>query len=129
MVFPGGNRNVTRAETIRSVTLALLGVAGLVFKSAYNGPSQEIVSAQGGNFAVSFALYFVAVTAASRHDLGRIAAAAATLLAVETFEATDGFGVMTNTYDRFDFVANALGVAVAVVVDLVSREFLKRHRN
>jgi hypothetical protein len=124
MVFPRGNKNVTRAETIRSITMALLGVAGLVFKSAYNGPSQEIVSAQGGNFAVSFALYFVAVTAASRHGFGRIAAAAATLLAVEAFEATNGFGVMANTYDPLDFVANALGVGVAVVADLVSSQFL-----
>jgi hypothetical protein len=104
--------------------MVLLGVAGLVFKSAYNGPSQEIVSAQGGKFAVSFALYFVAVTAASRHGFGRLAAAAATLLAVIAFEATDGFGVMTNTYDRLDFVANAMGVGVAVVADLVSRQFL-----
>jgi hypothetical protein len=49
------------------------------------------------------------------------------LLIVELFEATDGFGVMTNTYDRFDFLANALGVALGVAVDLTaSRISLKR---
>ena len=40
---------------------------------------------------------------------------------VELFEAFDGFGVMTNTYDPFDFVANALGVGLALVVDTTSR--------
>lgn len=49
------------------------------------------------------------------------------LLIVELFEATNGFGVMTNTYDRFDFLANALGVALGVAVDLTaSRISLRR---
>jgi hypothetical protein len=120
---------VTRAETIRNVILAILGVAGLLYRSAYQGPLHEVVSAQGGNFAVSFALYFVALNAAARYAFGRIAAAVATLLAVEAFEVTNGFGVMMNTYDRLDFVANAIGVGVAVVADLVSSQFLKRWRN
>lgn len=118
-----------RVETIRNVILAFLGVAGLLFKSAYHGPFHEVVSAQGGNLAVSFALYFVALNAAVRHGFGRIAAVAATLLAVEAFEVTNGFGLMMNTYDRLDFVANAIGVGVAVVADLVSSQFLKRWRN
>lgn len=120
---------MTRAETIRNVILALLGVAGLLYKSAYHGPLHEAVFAQGGNFAVSFALYFVSLNAAARHGFGRVAAAAATLLAVEAFEVTNGFGLMTNTYDRLDFFANAIGVAVAVVADLASSQFLKRWRN
>ena len=81
---------MTRAETIRNVILALLGVAGLLFRSAYYGPLHEVVSAHGGNFAVSFALYFVALNAAARHGFGRLAAAAGTLLAVEAFEVTNG---------------------------------------
>ena len=36
---------------------------------------------------------------------------------VELFEAFDGFGMMVNTHDPFDFIANALGVALALVVD------------
>ena len=117
---------VTWAETTRNVAMALLGVAVLVFKSAYHGPLKEIVYAHGGNFSVSFALYFVALTAASRIGLGRLVAAAATLVAVEAFEATNGFGLMTNTYDPVDFVANATGIGFAVVMDLVSSPFLAR---
>lgn len=41
---------------------------------------------------------------------------------MELFEATNGFGVMTNTYDRFDFVANALGVALGVAVDVITSQ-------
>lgn len=104
--------------------MALLGTAGLVLKSTYRGPLEEVVYAHGGNFTVSFALYFVAVTAASRIGLGRLTAAAATLIAVEAFEITNGFGVMTNTYDPADFVANAAGIGVAVVIDLISSSVL-----
>lgn len=38
------------------------------------------------------------------------------LLATELFEATDGFGVMSNAYDPADYIANAAGVALAAVV-------------
>ena len=117
---------MTRAATIRNVVLALLGAMALVLKPSYRGPLAEVVYAYGGNFAVSFALYFAAASAASRHRLGRLAAAATALLAVEAFEATNGFGVMANTYDPIDFAANAAGVSVAVVVDLVSSRFLAR---
>jgi hypothetical protein len=43
------------------------------------------------------------------------------LLVVQLFEATDGFGVMGNVYDRVDFVANTVGVGLALVVDLLTR--------
>ena len=109
--------------------MALLGASGLLFRSAYRGPLHEAVFAQGGNIAVSFALYFVALNATARHGFGRIAAAGATLLAVEAFEVTNGFGLMANTYDRLDFAANAIGVALAVVADLTSSRFLKRWWN
>jgi hypothetical protein len=40
------------------------------------------------------------------------------LLAVEAFELTDGFGVMTNVFDPADLLANLVGIAAAVAVDL-----------
>jgi hypothetical protein len=42
------------------------------------------------------------------------------LTVVELFEATNGFGVMTNVYDPVDFAANAVGVALALAVDSVT---------
>jgi hypothetical protein len=47
----------------------------------------------------------------------KLVAAGFALAVVESFEAFDGFGVMTNTYDPSDYAANALGVALALIVD------------
>ena len=116
---------LNRVEIIRNVVFALLGAMGLVFKQAYHGPVSDIVHAYGGNFVVSFSLYFAAVSAATRFRLGRSAAAAATLLAVEVFEVTNGLGVMTNVYDTVDLAANAAGVAVAVALDLATLRLLE----
>ena len=83
--------SLNRVEAIRNVAFALLGAMGLVFRDAYQGPLAEIVHSYGGNFVVSFALYFAVVSATIRLGLGRPAAVAATLLTVEVFELTDGF--------------------------------------
>ena len=112
------------AETTRNIAFAILGAVGLVLKPAYRGHLQHVVHAYGGNFPVSFGLYFAAISAAKRFGFGQLAAAIATLLAVEAFELTNGFGVMVNSYDPIDLMANAVGVGIAVVVDVVSSRLL-----
>jgi hypothetical protein len=112
--------------TIRNVALALLGAAVLVLVPTYGGPFGEVVGSYGGNVAVSFALYFAARNATDRYQRPRLLAAAATLLAVELFEAADGFGVMANTFDPVDFVANAAGVGLAVLVDALTAPIVAR---
>jgi len=108
--------------------MALLGGAVLVLVPAYDGPLAELLGAYEGNVAVSFALYFAALSASARYRWPRLLAASATLLAVELFEATDGFGVMANTFDPIDFAANAAGVGLAIVVDVVTTPLLRRHQ-
>lgn len=120
------DRRPGRAFTARNVVLAVLGAGALVLVSAYRGPFEELVRSYGGNLAVSFALYFAAINAASKYRRPRVLAASLTLLAVELFEATNGFGAMANTFDPVDFLANAAGVAVAVVVDIATTPFLRR---
>jgi hypothetical protein len=115
-----------KAETIRNVIFAVLGALGLVLNPAYRGPLRHIVHAYGGNFSVSFGLYFAALSAAKRFGFGRLAAAIATLLAVEAFELTNGFGVMVNDYDPVDLIANAAGVAAAVGIDVATIRLLPR---
>ena len=110
--------------TVRNVALALLGAAVLVLKRAYHGPLQDVFYSYAGNFAVSFALYFAALNATARYGRPRMFAASLTLLAVEAFEATHGFGVMENVYDRLDFIANAAGVGAAVIVDVATGRLL-----
>ena len=118
--------DMKRATTIRNVVMALLGAAVLVLVPAYDGPFADLVGSYAGNVAVSFALYFAALSASARFRRPRLLAAFATLLAVELFEVTDGFGVMANTFDPIDLAANAAGVGLAVLVDVVTTPLLGR---
>jgi len=102
---------------IRNVALAILGAVILVLKSDYNGVLADVVHSYGGNVAASFALYFAVIGATATYRRSWLVAAALTLVAVQLFEVTDGFGVMENVYDPADLIANTLGVALAVVVD------------
>ena len=115
-----------RALTIRNVVLAVLGASVLVLKAAYSGPLEEAVYSWGGNVAVSLALYFALLNTTVRWSRPRACAAALALLAVEAFEAADGFGVLTNVYDPVDFFANALGVGLAVLIDLGTAPLIAR---
>lgn len=105
---------MTRAFKTRNVLFVLLGVAGLVLKGRYTGPLEEIVHSHGGNLAASFAVYFVAANLPSPEKFKRLWAAGAALAVVELFEALNGFGVMTNVYDPWDFAANAAGIVLAL---------------
>ena len=109
-----------RAMTVRNVVLAQLGATVLVLVPAYDGPFREVVGSYAGNVAVSFALYFAARNATDRYRRPRLLAAAATLLAVELFEATDGFGIMANVFDPVDFVVNAAGLYAGAVAAMAS---------
>ena len=99
------------------VAMVLLGVGGLLARGRFEGAGGEWVHSYGGNVAVSWAVFFVCAAAEWGGRWGRWVAAGVALAAVELFEATDGFGVMANTYDGWDFVANAVGVGLAAGAD------------
>lgn len=101
----------------RAVLLTLLGVAGLLAVRWYSGPLAGFVHGYAGNVTASFSVYFLATMASARTGRRHVLAGAAALLVVEAFELLDGFGVLTNTYDPWDLLANALGVGVAAGVD------------
>ena len=101
----------------RNVSFVLLGVAALVLKRHYSGPYVEIIHSYSGNVSASFAVYFVVRLLTSGWRYERLVTAGIALLVVELFEAPNGFGVMTNVYDPVDFVANAVGVGLALVLD------------
>ncbi len=124
------------AATARNVLFVLLGVGGLVLKGRYSGPGQDLVHSYGGNVAASLAVYFWARLATGpfaarfladlarreqrlnlKASLPRMLAAGLALVIVQLFEVFDGFGVMTNVYDRVDFAANAAGIAIALALD------------
>ena len=101
----------------RDVICILAGVAGLVLVSRYAGFGEILVHSYGGNVCASFAVYFLAkrVTSGSRHPV--LLAVALALGAVELFELTDGFGIMSNTYDPFDLLANVIGIGAGAGLD------------
>ena len=101
----------------RNVVFALLGVIGLVLRGRYFGPHMELVHSYGGNIAVSFAVYFILTHVPFRLRFRRLVTAGLGLAVVDVFEAMDGFKVMSNTYDPLDYVANAVGIGLALLVD------------
>jgi len=103
---------------IRNLVMVLVGVLGLLLKGWLRGSLSSFVYSYLGNVTVSFAVYFL-VGFAPVPRLKRAWIAVIALLIVEAFELTNGFGVMTNVYDPYDYLANAAGIALAVGVDIV----------
>lgn len=113
---------------VRNTVLAVIGVVALLLKASYAGPFAEVVHSYAGNFVVSFALYFAAVSGTEPCRWPRAGAVAIVLLAVTLFEIADGFGFMANVYDPVDLLANAAGVGFALVVDVLSARIIGRSR-
>jgi peptidoglycan/LPS O-acetylase OafA/YrhL len=114
-------------KTVRNTAFVLLGVGGLLLKGIYAGPLEAAVHSWAGNVSVSFAVYFLGLIALGRRRHARLFAALLALAAVTAFEATDGFGVMTNVYDPLDYLANAVGIGLAIAVDLLTDRPRKAH--
>ncbi len=114
-----------RAKT-RNVCLALLGVAVLVAEGRYSGPYEQAVHSYGGNIAASFAVYYVIALLPLPPRFAMLLTAGLALAVVELFEATNGFGVMTNVYDPVDFGANAVGIALALTADVITNRISRR---
>ena len=112
----------------RNVVFTLCGVAGLVLKGRYHGPYQIPVHSYGGNITASFAVYFVLANAPFFMNFGRLVTAVCALAVVELFEATNGFHVMTNTYDPVDYAANVIGIGLALLADVVASKVIRRPR-
>jgi hypothetical protein len=102
-----------------SVVFALAGVAGLLLRGRYQGPLRDGVHSYAGNVCVSFAVYFILTNLPVAERFRRSAAFILALAAVELFEAFDGYGLMQNTFDPWDYLANAAGAGLALGIDLI----------
>jgi len=104
--------------------MVLAGVFSLLLKGWLRLYLSSFVYSYLGNVTVSFAVYFLVGLAATprlKHAWITVIA----LLIVEAFELTDGFGVITNLYDPYDYLANAAGVALAIGVDSVVERVMR----
>lgn len=121
-----GMEMLTPEMRVRNTVLAVIGVVALLLKASYTGPFEEVVHSYAGNFVVSFALYFAAVSGTQRFRRPRLAATLMVLLAVTLFEITDGFGFMSNVYDPVDLFANTAGVGFARATEVLMAQ-IKTH--
>ena len=98
---------------LRDLLMVLVGVAFLLTKRWLAKSLGDLAFSYVGNLSGSFAVYFI-LSIAARPKLPRVMIAVIALPIVELFELTDGFGIMTNVYDPFDYLANALGISLAL---------------
>ena len=115
---------MTARIRLRDLLMVLAGVACLLLKRWFAESLGDVAFSYAGNLSASFAVYFL-VSIAATPKLTRVMIAGIALLVVELFELTDGFGIMTNVYDPFDYLANALGVGLAYCVDAASLRLLR----
>jgi hypothetical protein len=72
--------------------------------------------------------YYVVALLPLPSRYGKLLTAGLALAVVELFEASNGFGLMTNVYDPVDFGANAVGIALALAADIMTSG-ISRHRS
>ena len=114
------NKILEFRSVARNLLFVAVAIVLFLMKRQYAGPFQELVQSYAGNVTVSFALYFVFLRMCMMLPrFGRLIAAALVLVCVESFELLDGFGFMSNTYDSFDLLANAIGVGFALSLDVM----------
>jgi hypothetical protein len=108
----------------RNLLMVLAGVVCLLLKRWFAKFLGDLALSYTGNLSASFAVYFILSSAAFPKQT-RVMIAALTLLVVEGFELTNGFGIMTNVYDPSDYLANAIGIGLAIGVDVGSSRLLR----
>ena len=108
---------ISNKQKARNVLFILLGISVLLLKQIYNGPGKEIVQSYSGNLSISFAVYFLICLISNHWKENKFITAFISLLIVELFEITNGFGIMKNVFDVFDLFVNLIGVISALVLD------------
>ncbi|HEY6626912.1 MAG TPA: hypothetical protein VIZ21_08145, partial [Ignavibacteriaceae bacterium] len=109
--------NISNKQKVRNVLFILLGVSILLLKQIYNGPGLEIVKSYSGNLSISFAVYFLICFNSNHWKKNKLITAIISLIIVELFEITNGFGIMTNVFDIIDLFVNLVGIILALALD------------
>lgn len=114
---------MTKKQKIRNVSFVLIGVMLLIIKQKYSGPYLEFIRSYLGNISVSFAVYFIVQFSDDYWKANKIVTAFIAIIAVNLFELTNGFGVMTNVYDGYDMLVNFVGVLLALMLDGFTKKY------
>ena len=116
----------------RDLLMVIVGAICLLLKRTVTKYLGDLAFSYMGNLSASFAVYFLVsytanlsasfaaylpISIAPMPKLRPVMIAAVALLVVESFEFTNGFGIMSNVYDPLDYLANAIGIGFAICVD------------
>jgi hypothetical protein len=109
----------------RAAALVLLSLAVGGFVLAYRGPGRALVRGHLGDVAVVLCVYFALAVATRLSSRVRLALVAAIAVATELFQAVSPALsrstlvdlTVGRTFDPWDLVAYALGLAIAYVAD------------
>jgi len=77
--------------------------------------------------SISFALYFILMNLRVQLRAKRVLTALLALVLAEAFEVFDGFGMLANTHDPVDLIANAVGIGCALGLDTMLSRKSSRH--
>jgi len=104
----------------RNLLMILVGVICLLLKRWIAKSLGDLAFSYVGNLSASFAVYFL-ISMLPIRNMTWLKNAIIALLIVESFELTNGFGIMSNVYDPWDYLANIIGIGIAAGVDGASR--------
>jgi hypothetical protein len=104
----------------RNLLMILVGVICLLLKHWIAKSLGDLAFSYVGNLSASFAVYFL-ISMLPIRNMTWLMNAIIALLIVENFELTNGFGIMSNVYDPWDYLANIIGIGIAASVDVASR--------
>ena len=104
-------------EKKRNVILILVVLSGLLLVRFYTGPMEIFVHSHGANITFSFGAYFILKFIKLPLNNHRIVNGAYTFLGVSAQEIAQAFGQYPGVFDPLDFLANASGILIAMIMD------------
>ena len=103
------------------VLFVLIGALGLILGGRYSGPAEILVHSYGSNIAFSFAAYFLFQLTRFRNAERISWTIGIVFVCVSLSEIAQYLGYYSGVYDPWDFFSNAVGIAIALIIDLIVR--------
>ena len=92
-------------------------IIGLLFSRLYIGPGSDFFNSYGTNISISFGAYFILKF--FNLPMNKLAYGGIIFFFVSLQEITQGLGLYPGNIDNLDFLFNALGVVLAIIVDTI----------
>ncbi|MDX1701252.1 MAG: hypothetical protein R3250_11570 [Melioribacteraceae bacterium] len=103
-----------KSKTLIIVTGAIIG---LLFSRLYIGPGSDFFTNYGTNISFSFAAYFILKL--FNLPINKLAAGGIIFFIVSLQEIAQGIGLYPGNMDSLDYLFNAVGVVLAIILDTI----------